>query len=266
MRVQVKWLTVFLDLPADGFDQATAFWCQVTGSRLSPFRGERREFATLLPASGDAYLRVQRVGDGGGCHLDLHVESVDAATARCEELGAVVRRREDNLVVMQSPGAFTFCLVPWDSEGEMPRPVVLDGGGTSRADQLCLDIPASRFDSECRFWEALTGWPVRSGALPEFAYLERPDGMPVRLLFQRRAIADPQDRVAAHVDLACQDVDRLVNVHVDAGAQVQESYRYWTTLVDPTDRRYCLTRRDPETGRLARTMQGTPRDADGVPH
>jgi len=54
----VRWLTVFLDFPADDFDAGVAFWREVTGCGLSPLRGAEGEFATLLPASGDAYLRV----------------------------------------------------------------------------------------------------------------------------------------------------------------------------------------------------------------
>ncbi|HVT71392.1 MAG TPA: hypothetical protein VHF26_26845 [Trebonia sp.] len=60
--MRVRWLTVFLDFPASGFDQGTAFWREVTGSGLSSFRGPGGEFATLLSPDGDPYLRVQRLG------------------------------------------------------------------------------------------------------------------------------------------------------------------------------------------------------------
>src|SRR5207302_8406403 len=73
--VPVRWLTVFLDFPADSFGAGVAFWREVTGSGLSPLRGAAGEFATLLPADGDAYPRVQRVAGGsGGPQLDLHVD------------------------------------------------------------------------------------------------------------------------------------------------------------------------------------------------
>ena len=55
--VPVRWLTVFLDFPAGSFGAGVAFWAEVTGSTLSPFRGAAGEFATLLPPYGDAYLR-----------------------------------------------------------------------------------------------------------------------------------------------------------------------------------------------------------------
>ena len=65
----VRWLTTFLDRPAQSFGDAVAFWTTVTGSTLSPTGASADEFATLVPADGDAYLRMQRVLDGsGGCH------------------------------------------------------------------------------------------------------------------------------------------------------------------------------------------------------
>jgi len=132
--IPVRWLTVFLDFPADSFGARVAFWREVTGSTLSPFRGAAGEFATLLPADGDAYLRVQRVaGRSGGHHLDLHVDpalaSVEQAAERAVALGAKVLHRELGLVISASPGGFTFCLVRWHGEHSVPRPVRLDGGG-----------------------------------------------------------------------------------------------------------------------------------------
>ena len=101
--MSIPWLTVFLDFPADRFDRRGEFWRQVTGYGLSPSRGADGEFATLLPPSGDAYLRVQRVlGGAGGCHLDLHVdtaaESLEEATDRARSAGARVTTRDDGRI------------------------------------------------------------------------------------------------------------------------------------------------------------------------
>ncbi len=250
-----RWLTLFLDFPAPSFDAGVAFWREMTGSELSPFRGAAGEFATLLPPAGDAYLRVQRTADGsGGCHLDLHVDlasgTVDQAAARAVALGAAVRHASEGLVIAGSPGGFTFCLVRWHGEGAVPRPVSLDAAGASRADQLCLDIPPDAFERECSFWAALTGWDLRPGGRPEFAYLDRPAGIPVRLLFQRRDSAGPLDHVTGHVDFACASRQPLAARHAASGARILSASRHWTTMADPTGRLYCLTGRDPETGRL----------------
>jgi hypothetical protein len=85
--------------------------------------------------------------------------------------------------------------------------------------------------------------------LPEFSYLERPRELPVRLLFQRLLTSDPAQPVSAHADLACDDIARLADRHVEAGARVVARYPYWVTMIDPAGREYCLTSRDPETGR-----------------
>jgi hypothetical protein len=253
--VLFRWLTLFLDFPADAFDAGAAFWREVTGSELSPFRGAAGEFATLLPRDGDAYLRVQRTADGsGGCHLDLHVDpaagTVDQAADRAVALGATVRHASEGLVIAGSPGGFTFCLVRWHDESTVPQPASLDTGGASRADQLCLDIPPDAFERECAFWEALTGWDLRAGSRPEFAYLDRPAAIPVRLLLQRRDHADPLDQVAGHVDFACASREPLAARHAVSGARILSVFRNWTTMADPTGRLYCLTGRDPQTGKL----------------
>jgi len=248
--VTIRWLTIFLDFPGDTCAAGTAFWQRVTGTELSARRGPAGEFATLLPARGDAYLRVQRVLDGpGGCHLDLHVdlatESMEEAATRVAALGARVDRRADDLVLCTSPGGFPFCLVTWQSEAVVPDPVEHDGGGANRLDQLCLDIPADQYQEESTFWQSVTGWELRHTSPPEFSYLVRPDAVAVRLLLQRRAVAGPDDPVTGHIDLACQDTERLAERHVAAGARIEATFPDWLVLTDPTGRPYCLTRRDP---------------------
>jgi hypothetical protein len=190
----------------------------------------------------------------GGCHLDLHIDgsagSVDEAAARAVRLGALIRQREDDLVILDSPGGFTFCLVSWDGEKSVPGPVTLGDGGASRLDQLCLDIPPDSYESECSFWAALSGWELRQGSRPEFAYLERPTGMPARLLLQRREIVGTEDLVSGHVDFACEDPGRLAQRHIDAGAKILGTFPDWLMMANPSGREYCLTMRDPETGKL----------------
>jgi hypothetical protein len=175
---------------------------------------------------------------------------VDQAAERAVALGATVRHASEGLVIADSPGGFTFCLVRWHGESTVPPPASLDSGGPSRADQLCLDIPPDAFERECEFWAALTGWDLRPGSLPEFAYLDRPTPIPIRLLLQRRDHADPLDQVTGHVDFACASRELLATRHATSGARVLSASRHWTTMADPTGRLYCLTGRDPQTGRL----------------
>jgi hypothetical protein len=248
--VPIRWLTLFLDLPADDCGAGVAFWTEVTGSELSPWRGADSEFATLLPPQGDPYLRVQRVREGaGGSHLDLHIdlsiESLADAATRAAGLGAGVRRLADDLVVISSPGGFTACLVPWDGESMTPNPFALHGGPPSRLDQLCLDIPPDAFEREGVFWQRLTGWEAQESSLDEFSSLVRPTGIPIRLLFQRRKKAGEHDGVTAHIDFACTDTAQLAQAHAALGARALGTFPHWVTMADPTGRRYCLTKRPP---------------------
>jgi hypothetical protein len=187
----------------------------------------------LLPAGGDAYLRVQVVGDGPArAHLDLHVERVPAQARRAVGLGASVVHDEGDLVVLRSPAGLLFCLVAW--AGEAVRPA----GGRSLEDQMCLDVPAGEFAAEADFWAALTGWEHRPGSRPEFDFLVRPERMPLRLLLQR--VDGP---AGMHLDLACGDRAVEVEWHVELGARVVAVHERWTTLRDPAGRAYCVTDR-----------------------
>jgi Glyoxalase-like domain len=248
--VSLRWLTIFLDFPAGSFDAGVAFWREVTGYGLSAARGSDGEFATLLPPSGDAYLRVQRLAGGaGGCHLDLHVdtaaESLHAAADRAVAAGALIRHREDGLIVAESPGGFAFCLVRWAGERAVPTPLAaVSGGGASRVDTLCLDVPPGEFDRELAFWAALTGQQARPAPVPGYCYLTRPAGWPARLLLQRRDSAAPGDRARGHADFGCTD-PQARDTHVALGARVTGTQEYWTVLTDPAGREYCLVARDP---------------------
>jgi hypothetical protein len=232
--VPAGWLTVFLDFPAGSFGAGVAFWREVAGSGLSPLRGATEEFATLLPADGDAYLRVQRVAGGsGGHHLDLHVDpalaSVEQAAERAAVLGATVLHREPGLVISASPAGFTFCLVRWHGEGDVPGPVLLDGGGASRADQFWLDVPAGGFERERSFWSALTRWEGQDGAR---------SALPVRLELRRTGL---DDRVTGHLAFACADRRALAARHAAAGARILAVLPHETEMTDPVGRFYRLT-------------------------
>jgi len=249
--VSFRWLTIFLDFPGGSFGAGVTFWREVTGYGLSAPRGADGEFATLLPPSGDAYLRVQRIREGRGrCHLDLHVdtgtESLNAVADRAGAAGAAIRSTGPGLVAALSPGGFPFCLVAWAGERAVPPPLpAADGvGGASRVDTLCLDVPADEFERELAFWASFTGREARPAPVPGYAYLTRPAGWPARLLLQRRDSAAPGDRTRAHVDFGCTDPEAR-DRHVALGAHVTASEQYWTVLTDPAGREYCLVGRDP---------------------
>ncbi|WP_205624530.1 VOC family protein [Actinomadura flavalba] len=234
---------MFADRPLARFEEAARFWTAVTGTRLSERRGADGEFATLLPPSGDAHLRLQGVRDGdGGAHLDLAVADLAAAVRVARSLGAVAVGEAEGLAVFTTPAGQGFCLTAWDGSLERPPAAEGSGGVRTRVDQLCLDVPPSAHAAELEFWSSLTGWPVAASDHPEFTKLVPQGSLPVRLLVQRRADETPP---SAHLDLSCSDVAAATAWHVSEGARVVEVFGDWTVMADPAGGVYCLTARRP---------------------
>ncbi len=240
----IRWNWAFIDRPADRFAEAAAFWTTATGSSLSERRGEHDEFATLVPASGDPCLRMQAVGGPGSAHLDLDVEDLAAACRHARAHGASVVADHGGWALMRSPAGMAFCLTTEDGE-QIPAPVP-SGKTSSRLDQVCLDIGPAGFDAEARFWSALTGWALLTVTEPEFLRLAVPDRLPIRILLQR---LDVDRAPAAHPDLSCSDVDAVAAWHETLGARRIREHPHWTVMRDPAGGIYCLTDRDPHTGK-----------------
>lgn len=252
--VDIRWVWLFLHHEegegggrAAAVDRAWDFWSRVTGSELSPRRGERGQFTTLVPRSGDGWVKLQRTLRGDGIHLDLVVEDVDTAADQAEHLGAERVDSYDQVRVIRSPGGFVFCFTDWSAEG---RPGHQERGGRATLlHQACLDIPAELFDAETTFWSALTGWTLEQPTddEPEFRSLRRPEGIPVRILLQRRG--ESGGTTTGHPDVACAARATAVAEWVAAGAEVVHDRPWWTVMRDPAGLVFCLTDRDPQTGR-----------------
>lgn len=241
----IDWVTAFVDVPAGSHRRAGEFWCAVTDSRLSEPRGRAGQFATFLPADGDAYLRLQRIDAGDpGLHLDLHVRDVPEVASYAVSLGAACSTSDEGVLVMHSPGGLAFCIVSQAGEQVRPSPVRTANGTGSIVDQVCLDIAPARYAAELAFWARFTGWSARITDAPEFHRLDPPSHQPLRFLLQR--LDSPSDaRTTAHLDLACDSVSRETARHEALGAEVVAVHEGWTTMRDPAGARYCLTARAP---------------------
>ncbi|MTE13667.1 VOC family protein [Nocardia aurantiaca] len=244
----IRWVWAFLDRPAAQFDAAAEFWTTITGTELSPRRGEHDEFVTLLPDSGAATLKMQSIDGPARVHLDLDVDDVGAATERAEKLGATlaadyILTERIGYAVLHSPAGMPFCFTPFrDSAGPLAPTVTGPARDRSRLDQICLDIGTSDYAEEARFWTALTGWAWRPGTLPEFARLSARPEIPIDLLLQRLGDDRP---TSAHPDLACTDIDATADWHEQLGAHRGERGKHWLVMADPCGAPYCLTSRKP---------------------
>ncbi|MEW2392475.1 VOC family protein [Streptomyces venezuelae] len=244
----IRWAYAFIDRPRDRFAEAAAFWATATGSRLSAPRGEAGEFVTLLPTDpADACVKAQAVAGPGGTHLDLAVDDIADTAAEARALGAAPVHAEDGLEVFRSPAGLLFCLVPWSGETSRPAPLTAPDGAVSRLDQVCVDIPPESYEAEITFWATLTHWDSTPVARPEFHRVTPPPTLPLRLLLQRLDTPGP---TGAHLDLACSNPNATRTRHEQLGATYVSRGPSWLVMWDPAGVAYCLTGRDPETGRL----------------
>lgn len=247
MSLEVTWLSVFADVPATRFATSLAFWQEITATTAGAPAGEDGEFTPLVPRDGDHFLWLQRVNrDDGGWHLDLHVRDVATAARHAADCGARVVRDAAELVVLETPAGQPFCLVQDDRDGLRRRPPAPEwAAGRSLADQLCLDIPAARYDAETEFWTLLTGWRRSATNRPEFGRLNPPAALPVQFLLQRLGDDVDASGPRAHLDMAAEDTDAEVVRHAALGATTVGVHEGWTTLRDPVGLVYCVTRRRP---------------------
>jgi hypothetical protein len=105
--------TVVIDCAAADYPRGTEFWSAALGKPVMP-RNER--FVGLRGRVGGesgVYVGLQRLSEGGtAIHLDIETDDVEAEVARLAGLGARVKARIRNHVVMESPSGHSFCVVP----------------------------------------------------------------------------------------------------------------------------------------------------------
>jgi hypothetical protein len=244
VTLDAVWLSVFADVPPDRFSPSLDFWQRVTGTSSGTPAGDDGEFIPLVPPEGDRYLWLQRTQDGpAGWHPDFHVSDLGRAIRHATTVGAGQTLDSAELAVFATPAGQPFCLVADAREHRRPDPPRWESG-RSLADQLCLDIPARRFDEETEFWTTLTQWPMATTGSPEFRRLNPPGVLPVQFLLQRLG-EDDTDGARAHLDMSADDPDAEVSRHLNLGATVVQPDEGWTTLRDPAGLIYCVTRRRP---------------------
>jgi len=109
--------TVVIDCAESDADGSFAFWSQAFGrepvlvgneddARYTSLRGR-------VGGDGGPIVLLQRVTAAErAIHLDIESDDVEAEVARLEKLGARVKRRIRNHVVMVAPSGHPFCVVP----------------------------------------------------------------------------------------------------------------------------------------------------------
>lgn len=237
------WFHLFLDVPRPRWEEAVGFWSAATGWAVSPPRGENEQFLTLMPQTGDAWLKMQAVDDGEPrIHVDLDAADREAAVARSTSLGAQPAWTYDGVPVMRSPGGLLFC----HTLGEGSAPRCARSEPERVVDQICIDIPRNRWDEEVAFWAAVTGRTPESTITPEFLRLADPDPHG-GLRFLLQLLEEEDGEVRAHPDFAVAHRAAETCRHEAIGAETVDVLESWTVMRAPYGQVYCLTDRDPVT-------------------
>jgi hypothetical protein len=105
--------SIVIDCAEADYERGAAFWSAAIGRPIVE-RNER--FSSLrgrIAGEGSPYLGFQRVPSAErAIHLDIETDDVAAEVARLEKLGAMVKARIRNHVVMRAPSGHAFCVVP----------------------------------------------------------------------------------------------------------------------------------------------------------
>lgn len=104
--------TLIIDFNEESFEEGASFWSAALGrDRLK--KDER--YASLrgrVGGSGGMFVGLQRgMDDPQKFHVDIESDDVEAEVQRLEGLGAKVKARIRDHVVMRAPGGHTFCVV-----------------------------------------------------------------------------------------------------------------------------------------------------------
>ncbi|WP_114854930.1 VOC family protein [Brachybacterium sp. YJGR34] len=245
------WMTLFLDTPIARWRAAVRFWAAITGTAVSPSRGENGQFVTLRPPHGDAWLKLQAIdAPAPRMHLDLDAADRPGAIAASRNLGATRAWTYHDVAVMRSPGGVLFCHTLGE-EGHRPR--MQRDGLALVADQVRLAVPARFWEVELEFWRGVTGLPMTLGARGESAVLRDDDPTgPPRILLQRRLGDAP--RVRANLDVLVRDLRSEIQRHERLGARRLADDGRRIRLMAPSGHVYRLTAGDPSSALVADSL------------
>lgn len=114
--------TILIDCAEADYARSLAFWSAALGREAIPEEGNPR-YASLrgrIGGEGGPYVMLQSVpAEERAIHLDIESDDVEAEVARLERLGARIKRRFPDYVVLVAPSGHPFCVVP-KARGDFP--------------------------------------------------------------------------------------------------------------------------------------------------
>ena len=194
-----------------------------------------------------------------GLHLDI--PGAPGLTLGSDETTAIVQHElgklglwwaeEQRALVLTAPAADGYIVLLPDGVASGAHWTAVGAKASTPLDRRLGDAVAAylaTLPAEPELPKPGETWEIGTGAHHEFSALRRPDGIPVRVLLQR--LGEREGPARAHVDIACRDRAATRSRHEELGAKVVAEGPRWSVMSDPVGRTYCLTDRDPATGRL----------------
>src|SRR5690606_31151433 len=80
--------TLMIDCLADRFDESIAFWSRALGFKKPRRPAADQRYLTLGRIEGPLFVRLQKVEDNPGYHLDIESDDINAEADRLEAAGA----------------------------------------------------------------------------------------------------------------------------------------------------------------------------------
>lgn len=104
--------TLIIDFDEASYDEGARFWSAALG-RERLVKDERYEsLRGRLGGEGGMFVGLQRgMDDPQRFHVDIETDDVEAEVARLVDLGAQIKQRIRQHVVMRAPGGHTFCVI-----------------------------------------------------------------------------------------------------------------------------------------------------------
>ncbi len=112
--------TLMIDCMAEDFDAAFDFWSQALGIKPSRKPAANQRYVTIGQVEGPLNIRLQKVEQDPGYHLDIETDAMKSEVARLEASGARRKYYIRRWWVMEDPTGNAFCVIRPESKG-FPR-------------------------------------------------------------------------------------------------------------------------------------------------
>lgn len=112
--------TLMIDCLAGDFDDALEFWCNALGLRPPRSPSSNQRYVTLGRIDGPLNIRLQKVEQDPGYHLDIETDELKSEVARLEAEGGRRKYYIQRWWVMEDPAGNAFCVIRPESK-EFPR-------------------------------------------------------------------------------------------------------------------------------------------------